>query len=142
MSEVENMTENHRFRIAIVFIVGSIAILMVALVGEILGSYQGVANLAGILSGWLTAVIGFYFLGQSEAQARQRSREATMEAAKAKEEKSSAEEEKMRIIHKGKPNIEELQDIIQGYKALIEELIAKLDEMEKRDTGIERKRKT
>lgn len=131
MEEIEKITENHRFRIAITFVVGFLLIFLVALIGEILGVYQGVANLAAIFSGWLTAVIGFYFLGQSAAQARQQTREATREAVKAREDKSSMEEEKLGIIHKGKPQIEELRDIIDEYKSLIEELITKMEQLGK-----------
>ena len=128
MEDLGRMTETHRYRLAIVFVGGFLAILMVALVGEILGIYKGIENLAAIFSGWVTAVIGFYFLGQSAAHAQQRTRDATEEAVKARQAKSDIENAKRRITFEGKLNVEELRHIIEDYQRLVEELIKKLED--------------
>jgi hypothetical protein len=53
-----------------VFIVSFMFIMGIAVLGTVFWGYTGIANLVGFFSGWVAAVIGFYFLQQNAAGAQ------------------------------------------------------------------------
>jgi len=64
---LQESTESHRFWLAVVLVGGFVLILLVAMVG----GYEEPSALAGIFSGWIVAIIGFYFIQQASDRAAQ-----------------------------------------------------------------------
>jgi uncharacterized protein HemX len=80
-------TETHRFYIALAIILGMVIIIFVPTAQA---SYSSAKDLAAIFSGWITAVVGFYFLQQSTERAQQQTQQATTESANARKDAASA----------------------------------------------------
>jgi hypothetical protein len=66
--EILRCTEGHRFWLAVLLVGGFLALLFIDL---IMGGYYDIATLAGIFSGWIVAIIGFYFMDQASARTQQ-----------------------------------------------------------------------
>jgi len=105
-------------------------IILIALLGEIFLEYKGVHDLAAIFGGWITAVLGFYFLQQKVEQAQRREGEALDDAAKAKIDAINSKGKQLRTITSAGGIIVELQKQISEQSILIGDLIRKLEEIE------------
>lgn len=130
-NNLQKSTENHRFYLAMAFLCGFFITLIVALFGELLELYSGVKDLAGIFSGWITAIVGFYFLQQNTARAQQQAKEATKEASDARKASEVATKRTVKLTSASESNVEELTETIEKQKRFISELISKLDELSK-----------
>ena len=73
-------TEKHRFWLAILFIGGFLIIMVVALLGTFAQVFTGIEDLAAIFSGWITAVMGFYFLQSNTEKAQEQTTQAISQA--------------------------------------------------------------
>jgi len=86
--------------------------MFAALVGEFLGLYVGLKDLAGVFSGWITAVIRFYFLQQNTERAQRQTGDVIS-----------------RLVSVSLTNITELKGHMDKQQEFINELISKLEEM-------------
>lgn len=126
---LQKSTESHRFSLAILFIGGFLIIMFAALLGEFAGKYTGLKDLAAIFSGWITAVMGFYFLQQNTEKAQQQTTEATKEAADARRTSERAAEKTAKLTSVSESNVMGLKETIEEQKEFINELILKLEEI-------------
>lgn len=86
-SDLDRDERRRGFHIALVLILGAFLLMLIPILG---GDVQGGKDLAAIFSGWIAAIIGFYFFqGQAEQAAaaaevaeRQRASEALRDMAK------------------------------------------------------------
>lgn len=140
---LQKSTENHRFRLAILFIGGFLIIMFAALVGEFLGVYDSLKDLAAIFSGWITAVMGFYFLQQNTEKAQQQTIEITKDASEARKTSELAVKKTAKLtsvsrlnildiketIGKQEENMKKQRATIEKQNIFINELISKLEEL-------------
>lgn len=125
---LQRSTETHRFRLAILFIGGFLVIMFVALLGEFLNVFTGLEDLAAIFSGWITAVMGFYFLQQNTEKAQQQTLQVTRDASEARKTSERAVEKTAELTSVNEENILELQETIRKQANFIKELIATLED--------------
>lgn len=78
--------ENHRYHIAFLLISGLIVLLLIPVLYK---NYDSAGDLAAIFSGWITSVVGFYFLQQNTEKAQQQTTIAAKDAAEARKEVAS-----------------------------------------------------
>jgi positive regulator of sigma E activity len=122
--------ESHRFILAMVFIIGFIALIFIALLGEILKLYTGVKDLAAIFGGWITAVLAFYFLQQTADRAQQQTKEVTIQAEEARETAKQSERKRVELISKSEPNLLEIAKVVEEQQTLIKDLISDLERIQ------------
>jgi hypothetical protein len=134
---VQRSTENHRYGLAMLLIGGFLVIMFAGLIGAIFFSYAGMESLAATFSGWITAVIGFYFLQQNTEKAQLQSRDATRQAAEASREVVSATNKVVETTNKastlyneGKAGILDLEKTIKEQSDFIDQLVAKVKELQ------------
>jgi hypothetical protein len=120
---LQQSTESHRFWLATLFILGFLAIMFTAL----FGLYTGVKDLAAIFSGWITAIMGFYFLQQNTERAQQQTMIVTKGASDAIRTSERATEKTAKLASVNEENILELQGTIRDQEKLISELISTLE---------------
>jgi len=123
---LEKSTEKHRFQLAMLFIGGFLFIITLALAGEILGIYSGVGDLAATFGGWITAVIGFYFLQQNTERAQQQAKDATKNAASSRKDAVDAMKEskhmtkiKAELTSVGKSSLLRLRETMKELEGII-----------------------
>lgn len=118
-------TENHRFYLA-VLIVSSLVIVI--FIPTFFRDYSSSKELAAIFSGWITAIVGFYFLQQNTERAQEELKNMIAEAKRAKEETTNA-------LKKTNELSLALESTISQYKRLFHEVVdrtnKKLSELEK-----------
>jgi hypothetical protein len=124
---LQQSTESHRFWLATLFILGFLAIMFTALLAEFFGLYTGVKDLAAIFSGWITAIMGFYFLQQNTERAQQQTMIVTKGASDAIRTSERATEKTAKLASVNEENILELQGTIRDQEKLISELISTLE---------------
>ncbi len=127
-------TERHRFLLAMLFIGGFLIIMGVALVGSFTASFTGLENLATVFSGWITAVIGFYFLQSNTEKAQEQATVAITQADNARKAAQSASKCIPLLAAANEANIEDLKAALQTYEgkmkekdALIQALLERLE---------------
>jgi hypothetical protein len=110
------------------FVLGFLSVIFLALLGEIFFEYSGVKDLAAIFSGWITAVLGFYFLQQKVETAEQREHTAVQEAREAKVGKTIQRSKLLGTVAASTENLIGLMKELEEYRTLTEELISELKE--------------
>jgi methyl-accepting chemotaxis protein len=133
---IQKSTEYHRYGLAMLLIGGFLVIMFAGLIGAIFFSYAGMESLAATFSGWITAVIGFYFLQQNTERAQLQSRDATRQAAVASQEVVSATKKVVEttnkasnLYDKGKAGISDLEKTIKEQADFIDQLVTKIQEL-------------
>jgi len=133
---VQKSTENHRYGLAMLLIGGFLVIMFAGVIGAIFFGYAGMESLAATFSGWITAVIGFYFLQQNTERAQLQTRDATRNAAEASREVVSATKKVVEttkkastLYNEGKAGILDLEKTIKEQAAFIDQLVAKIQEL-------------
>jgi hypothetical protein len=96
-SQVQESTENHRFILAMLLICSFMIIIGLAVLGTIFWGYTGIANLIGFFSGWIAAIIGFYFLQQNTAGAQAAAKVAVDSAVEEHALAHKVEDQKSRL---------------------------------------------
>ena len=119
-------TESHRYSLARLFVAGFFLLIFAALLGEIFLDYSGVYNLAAIFGGWVTAVLGFYFLQQKVEHSQRRERNATTLAENAKAEAARSKGKRLKMVTSGAETLLELKKSLNEHQKFIEELINEL----------------
>jgi hypothetical protein len=116
---LQKSTESHRFHLAMLFIGGFLAIMIIALVGEFFAMYSGLKDLAATFSGWITAVIGFYFLQQNTERAQEQAKDAIKEV-------SDAGRKTAKLTSVNESNVQELRETMVKQEKLIKDLLSDL----------------
>lgn len=123
----EASTEGHRFYIALVILIGMILIIAIPVLYE---QYDSAKDLAAIFSGWMTSVVGFYFLQQNTEKAQQQTKIATEEASQARREATDAARKTASLvgtteltIAEYKKRFEEAKSAVLKFKTLYEEAL-------------------
>jgi len=104
----------HGFWIALLLILSFMAILVIPVAT---GDYQEAKDLAGIFSGWIAAIIGFYFMQGQTQQAAAAARESGLESG------SGAVQTMKNALEEYKRRNEELQEKIEVLGAAYEEAV-------------------
>ena len=125
--ELDASTENHRFLIALSLLSGMILIILLPVYYQ---KYDNAQDLAAIFSGWMTSVVGFYFLQQNTDKAQQQTKFASEEAAKARIEATDAAKKTVGLVSDSeygitsfKIKLEEASSTVNEYKMLYEEAV-------------------
>ncbi len=125
--ELDASTENHRFLIALSLLSGMILIILLPVYYQ---KYDNAQDLAAIFSGWMTSVVGFYFLQQNTDKAQQQTKFASEEAAKARIEATDAAKKTVGLVSDSeygitsfKIKLEEAASTVNEYKTLYEEAV-------------------
>ena len=87
--------ENHRYRIAFLLILGLLIIVVIPVINK---NYDNAADLAAIFSGWITSVVGFYFLQQNTEKAQQQTTIAAKDAAEARKEVADSAKTSVNLV--------------------------------------------
>jgi len=103
-STITELVRWHGFWIALLLILSFMAILVIPVAS---GDYQEAKDLAGIFSGWIAAIIGFYFMQGQTQQAAAAARESGLEA--------------------GSGAVQTMKNALEDYKRRNEELEGKLE---------------
>jgi hypothetical protein len=111
-SQLQESTESHRYYLAMFLIVSFMVIMGLAVVGTIFYGYTGIATLVGFFSGWIAAIIGFYFLQQNTAGAQAQAKAATDTAAEQTARANMESEKKSKLATQTSSNIDDLEKII------------------------------
>jgi hypothetical protein len=90
------------------------AIMALAVLGTIFWGYTGIANLVGFFSGWVAAILGFYFLQQNMAGAQTQAKVATDQAAEERARAHLAEDKNSKLVS-------ELHPIVVGLRNYVNE---------------------
>lgn len=106
--------ELYRFCLATILISGFLILICIAMIG----GYADPNILAGIFSGWIAAVIGFYFIQQGAERAQEQAAQATRTTTRLQEEAQST-----RAI--GMSEVDELRDVARKE---IERLTKQIEE--------------
>lgn len=137
VTKVQKSSENHRYGLAMLLIGGFLVIIFAGLIGAIFFSYAGMESLAATFSGWITAVIGFYFLQQNTERAQLQTRDATRQAAVASQEVVSATKKVVEttkkastLYNEGKAGMLDLEKTIKEQADFIDQLVAKVKELQ------------
>ena len=118
--DLQRSRESHRFWLAVLFIGGFLVIMVTALFGEFFNVYSGLKDLATVFGGWITAVIGFYFLQQNTERAQQQAGEITRQA-------SDAARKTAKLTSVSESSVQELTQTILKQKKLINNLLSDLE---------------
>jgi hypothetical protein len=121
-SQAQESTEYHRYILAMLFIGSFMAIMGLAVIGTIFWAYTGIANLVGFFSGWIAAIIGFYFLQQNAAGAQAAAKVAIDSAAEEHALAHKAEDQKSRLAL-------ETSTIMNRVTITLNEILARSDEL-------------
>ena len=123
--ENDSDRENHRYRIAFLLILGLLIIVVIPVINK---NYDNAADLAAIFSGWITSVVGFYFLQQNTEKAQQQTTIAAKDAAEARKEVAGAAKKQVNLAShasttsfKWKEMFEEAYQSRAFYEGLYEE---------------------
>lgn len=115
--DLEERTENHRILLAVVLIGGFVIVLLVAMAG----GYAEPSVLAGIFSGWIVAIIGFYFLGQASDRVQQQATVITDKTRRMTDLITQADEGTYETFNdKMEARINDLEGQIDKYRTLID----------------------
>lgn len=107
--------EQHRYYLAALLIGGFLLLLGYDLWE---GGYFDIATLAGIFSGWIVAVIGFYFMDQASDRTQQQALTIT----------GKAERKVTGIADKGSQSADDLEQSVKAGKQAIAEAMRQKDE--------------
>ncbi len=122
-------TDDHRFALAVILVAGFMILIGIAM----MGGYKAPIDLAGIFSGWIVAIIGFYFLEQSsERSAKQQSNALSNVGQRSLDILLAAPEQKFeKLVQTTKEKIDELEreknvyrEIAERYRKVAEELVS------------------
>jgi len=130
--------EKHRYHIALLLLGGLIAILLIPVFYK---NYDNATDLAAIFSGWITSVVGFYFLQQNTEKAQQQTTIAAKDAAEARKDVVSAAKTATALVDvnevtsfEWKKKFEEAnqsraiyEDLYEEAQTMIKELFQELD---------------
>ena len=120
-------TEKFRFYLAMVLIMGFLILIGLSL----LGGYTDPLVLAGIFSGWIAAVMGFYFIQQGADKAHAQALEATKTStAFQKQAESStlqAESSKLQAESSKLTSSTQMDEVTKTAKEEIEKLTQELE---------------
>ncbi|UCE91291.1 MAG: EI24 domain-containing protein [Methanobacteriota archaeon] len=131
---IQGWKEVFRFTLAVVLIGGFLIILGIAMVGN----FTDVPTLAGVFSGWIVAVVAFYFMEQAsdrslEQQAKYLESGAEQVAFRALERAEEATSEvRLEAVEKFaeyESKIDELKRIVRAYQEIVDS--SELPELEK-----------
>ena len=106
--------EQHRFLLA-AFLIGGFLLLLGIDLSK--GDYIDVATLAGIFSGWIVAIIGFYFMDQASDRTQQQALSIT----------DKAERKVAGIADKGSQSAEDLEQSMKMARETIAALTEEKD---------------
>jgi HPt (histidine-containing phosphotransfer) domain-containing protein len=115
--QLQELTESHRYILAMLFVLSFMVIMVLAVLGTIFWGYTGIANLVGFFSGWVAAVIGFYFLQQNTAGAQAQAKNATDSAAVQHARANLESEKKSKLASETSSDINDLARIINEFVA-------------------------
>ncbi len=124
--QLQESTEFHRYILAMLFVFSFMSIMFLAVLGTIFWGYTGIANLVGFFSGWVAAIIGFYFLQQSTAGAQAQAKVATKSAAAQTERANTENQKKSRLIVDTTSYINTLEKTLNDLKASSDALKEKI----------------
>ncbi|WXG42575.1 MAG: hypothetical protein WED04_00450 [Promethearchaeati archaeon SRVP18_Atabeyarchaeia-1] len=116
--QLQESTEKHRYVLAMVFIGSFMLIMGLAVLATIFWGYTGIANLVGFFSGWVAAVIGFYFLQQNVAGAQAIAKVAADQAARQSALVSKLVEDKSKLLSQTSLNIIKADTILDQISYL------------------------
>jgi len=106
--------EQHRYNLASLLIGGFLIILG----GDLwMGGYFDIATLAGIFSGWIVAIIGFYFMDQASDRTQQQAISIT----------GKAERKVSGMADKASQSVEDLEKSVRDSRATIVTLAEERD---------------
>jgi len=111
--------ENHRFWLAILFIGGFLVIMFTALLGTFFQVFTGIKDLAAIFSGWITAVLAFYFLQSNTEKAQEQTSTAILYAEEARKAAHSATRCIPKLTIASEATVEEFQSKSHKYEEKI-----------------------
>ena len=122
--QLQESTESHRYNLAMLFVFSFMVIMFFALLGTIFWGYTGIANLVGFFSGWVAAIIGFYFLQQNTAGAQAQAKVATESAATQTERANTESQKRSNLSLVARSKLDDLEetinDLAESSKALKE----------------------
>ncbi len=75
-------TESHRFYLAVLIVVAMVSLISIP---TFFRDYDSSKELAAIFSGWITAIVGFYFLQQNTERVYEELKKVSQEAREARE---------------------------------------------------------
>jgi len=125
--------EKYRFSLAFLLLGGFIALIAVAMIG----GYADPLVLAGVFSGWIAAIIGFYFIQQNAEDAIVQASKATdlsaeikTEAARKVTEIESVSTMTMEMVQEAvNKQTSQLRETARKKDALIAEMLAELEKV-------------
>lgn len=118
--------ENHRYHVAVLLIGG---LLLIILFPVLFKNYDSAADLAAIFSGWITSVVGFYFLQQNTDKAQQQTTIAVKDAAEAMKEVASASKTQVNLLGVNEFTKSKWRKRAEMYRGLYEEAETMINEM-------------
>jgi len=114
---LEERTEFHRFFLAAILVVGFMFVLIVAMAG----GYAEPSALASIFSGWIVAIIGFYFLGQASDRVQQQATIITDKTRKMTDLITQTDDGTYDSLNKKmEAKLDDLEGQINKYRTLID----------------------
>jgi uncharacterized membrane protein YgaE (UPF0421/DUF939 family) len=116
--QLQESTEFHRYILAMLFVFSFMVIMVIAVLGTVFWGYTGIANLVGFFSGWVAAIIGFYFLQQNTAGAQAQAKVATDSAAKQYARADLESEKKSKLASETSSHVNDLEKIINELVSL------------------------
>jgi len=121
----DSKKEGHRFYLALVIIFIFGAVLVVAMIGK----YADPPTLAGIFSGWIVAIIAFYFMDEASDRAVQQEtrRKLGMQSQDSEELIDLGLKEKDKIIQDLSNEVTRLAKGIKDYEQVVSFLESKLE---------------
>lgn len=124
--ENDGARENHRYYIAFLLILGLLVIVVIPVINK---NYDNAADLAAIFSGWITSVVGFYFLQQNTEKAQQQTTIAAKDAAEARKEVAGAAKTQVNLASHASTATFEWKKRAEIYRGLYEEAETMISEM-------------
>ena len=118
--------ENHRYRIALLLLVGLITLLLIPVLYK---NYDSAFDLAAIFSGWITSIVGFYFLQQNTEKAQQQTVVATKNAAEARKEAMSAAKTQVNLLGANEFTLLLKNKKIKIYEGLYKEALTIINDL-------------
>jgi hypothetical protein len=112
--KLQELTETHRYNLAMLFVASFMTVMVIALLGTLFWGYIEIINLAAVFSGWVAAIIGFYFLQQNTAGAQAQAKEATQTAAKQTERANTEAQKRLGLTIATKSQIDELSETVNN----------------------------
>ena len=120
--------ENHRFWFAVLLISGMLIIISIPIFQ---GKYDDGKNLAAVFSGWITAVVGFYFLQQNTEKAQQQAQQAIKDGESARRDSISASDKLAKISSLSTSKIHELETDTESLSKSLETLLERIKKEKK-----------